>query len=470
MAGLAPINSFAKAEQVFRVGKDGGVAQLTDFTVPGTEVLPTFAAGEAGLFFAAGRFDADLWRVAPGGDGAVMVHDPGNDNIGDLAVWRDGVYVATVKGGASDSYVHRWDTADGWVDGASPVRLSPETFGQAYDLERVGDRLLMLPHEYREAVWEARADGSVVAYDDAVSGNVFSLKEVVALGDSLYAVARVSGSVEFPDAILRSDGIGRFEDVSAEIFGPEYIGVRLETERLTATEGGLVFVAEGIDDPGDGTGLDTVGAHLHLWSEADGLTRLTGPGSANPDISRVTGIAAFATGGPETTTGTRKGDRLKGTKADEILDGKAGRDRLDGRGGDDTLLGGGGNDTLRGAGGGDVLDGGGGRDRLAGGNGADALSGGGKGDVLAGGRGDDRLDGGKGRDVFVFDAGSKRGQGMDEIADFDVAADVLRFAGGAAAGLDLVSRGGDTVLRHAAGEVVLAGVTAGLDDLTVEFV
>lgn len=132
----------------------------------------------------------------------------------------------------------------------------------------------------------------------------------------------------------------------------------------------------------------------------------------------------------ENAIGGTGNDRLLGNSADNALSGANGADRLLGGGGADTLTGGKGQDWLAGQSGADQLSGGAGRDRLAGGGGQDELDGGRGRDKLIGGGGADDLTGGRGRDQLVGGGGADvfhfaKGDGADQILDFDVARDQI---------------------------------------------
>lgn len=133
---------------------------------------------------------------------------------------------------------------------------------------------------------------------------------------------------------------------------------------------------------------------------------------------------------------------ISGGGADRMLGG-TGDDRIAAGSGDDLLRGGTGADQLFGEHGADRLIGGDGQDRLHGGRGSDKLDGGADRDVLKGGREDDILTGGAGADIFHF----RRAADHDRITDFEIGADVIRFASGPEA-LDQLrfSVSGDDVL------------------------
>jgi Ca2+-binding RTX toxin-like protein len=189
--------------------------------------------------------------------------------------------------------------------------------------------------------------------------------------------------------------------------------------------------------------------------------------------------------------GSQGKDIVTGSSADDYIDGGLGNDTLKGGKGNDRLSDGAGNDKLYGqdgndyfyrsiAGGKDLFDGGAGADtlifhtggisaivdlekqskndgsakgleirsietiigsyldddlrgnsaanRLDGGYGDDVLQGRGGNDILTGGSGDDWLTGGSGKDKFVFDFGSRGGDG-DVITDFTRGTDKLAISG-----------------------------------------
>jgi Ca2+-binding RTX toxin-like protein len=94
-----------------------------------------------------------------------------------------------------------------------------------------------------------------------------------------------------------------------------------------------------------------------------------------------------------------------GNASGNLLQGNSGHNLLDGRGGSDLVRGGAGNDRLFGGAGHDVLDGGTGDDQLW------------------GGTGHDRLTGGAGNDQFVLYAPLAAATNIEEITDFQPAAD-----------------------------------------------
>jgi Ca2+-binding RTX toxin-like protein len=156
-------------------------------------------------------------------------------------------------------------------------------------------------------------------------------------------------------------------------------------------------------------------------------------------------------------------DALRGDDGNDILEGGSGKDQLRGAAGQDTLRGGDGDDDLDGGAGDDIVYGGMGADLIAGGGGTwdtlyggdgddaltlvsgagyargeagnDRLTGGATFDTLAGGAGDDRIDGGAGDDVLEGDVGVDtyvlaRGQGLDQLNDFVIGAELTIIEAG----------------------------------------
>lgn len=129
---------------------------------------------------------------------------------------------------------------------------------------------------------------------------------------------------------------------------------------------------------------------------------------------------------------------FSGSAGDDVLTVAAGtsaRMIANGGDGDDQLAGGDGIDVLTGGAGEDTLSGSGGRDRLIGQTGNDVMTG-----------GDDR-------DVFVLTTGS----GDDQITDFEIGIDILRYNGVAFGFADLVisDNGGDLSVLTTDGDTVL---------------
>ncbi|MCB1340665.1 MAG: hypothetical protein KDK24_06300 [Pseudooceanicola sp.] len=195
-------------------------------------------------------------------------------------------------------------------------------------------------------------------------------------------------------------------------FNPEY-GVVLQGEAGTDTidfgkfSVGVTFTLE-------------TSAYQNVAAPAGG----TGKGNVSADLF-------------ENLWGTSKGDVLTGDGSANVLLGKGGNDSLDGLAG---------NDKLNGAAGSDTLKGGEGRDTLLGGGGNDTLQGDG---------GNDTLRGQAGRDVFVFGANS----GTDTVKDYADGTDKLRIADhvGGFAALDISRGGGNKIIAHDGGTIVLEG-------------
>lgn len=185
--------------------------------------------------------------------------------------------------------------------------------------------------------------------------------------------------------------------------------------------------------------------------------------------------------GNDTLKGVSGADTLRGSLGDDSLDGGAGDDVLQAGAGTDSLTGGAGNDRLVGHGGDDLLRGGNDSDTLNGGTGADTLAGGrdadllmgkdgrdllqgdGGADTLNGGNGADTLTGGDGADTFVFPTDLPR----DRVTDFDLAEDRILIVGENPV-LTAVAVAEGTLLRMDGASLLLEGVTATLDQITVE--
>ncbi len=151
----------------------------------------------------------------------------------------------------------------------------------------------------------------------------------------------------------------------------------------------------------------------------------------------------------ETFRGTQFRDVLKGSGRDEDFQGVGGRDVIDGRGGFDTVSyhrdqsnggravgvtvdlkagtaidGFGKTDTLSRI---EGVRGTGYADTLTGGNGDNWLRGDGGNDYLVGGLGNDQLRGDGGSDYFVFNTKLSAAYNVDDIEDFNVAADTIKL-------------------------------------------
>lgn len=143
------------------------------------------------------------------------------------------------------------------------------------------------------------------------------------------------------------------------------------------------------------------------------------------------------------------GDRFDAGAGDDLVFGNSGKDQLTLGVGADVGIGGLGADTVRGQGGDDLLTGNEQNDTLIGGAGNDTLSGGGN---------DDSLTGGGGRDVFDF----RNGDGIDRIADFDLARDLINISQGPTDTSTLVvtNTTGGALLDFGQFQIVLAGFSA----------
>lgn len=158
-------------------------------------------------------------------------------------------------------------------------------------------------------------------------------------------------------------------------------------------------------------------------------------------------------------------DLIRGNEGNDRIFGQAGDDSLFGDEGRDKLVGGTGNDRLEGGANRDRLIGGSGNDTLEGDEGRDRLDGGGGDDDLTGGTGNDRLRGGNGADDFNFFASGGIRLGRDVIEDFNSAEDdtIWLFVEDVDA-VTFTTRGGDTIIDHEGGRIVLKDVITTADD------
>ena len=143
-------------------------------------------------------------------------------------------------------------------------------------------------------------------------------------------------------------------------------------------------------------------------------------------------LRAEATANDDTVLGSNGNDVLAGLAGNDVIKGFGGRDILRGDGnssspqtgkpgGDDIIFGGAGKDMIGGKGGNDILYGGSGQDKIYGDGGNDIIRGGKGKDILFGDTSKD-----KGSDTFVL----ARGEGRDNIMDFEVGRDFIGLADG----------------------------------------
>ncbi len=135
---------------------------------------------------------------------------------------------------------------------------------------------------------------------------------------------------------------------------------------------------------------------------------------------------------------------------------------------DDDLFGGLGNDVIRGGKQRDEIFGNEGKDNLFGGKGKDYISGDEgndrlRGDIgndtLEGGASRDKMTGGDGIDQFWFNVDGNTRTGADTITDFNAAEDSLRFFNANPADVVVSEAGGDVIVTHEGGSILLEGVT-----------
>lgn len=158
--------------------------------------------------------------------------------------------------------------------------------------------------------------------------------------------------------------------------------------------------------------------------------------------------------------GTSAADVLKGSIYGDVMKGGRKGDILKGFQGRDELYGGKGNDTLKGY----RAD-----DRLFGNTGQDSLLGGTGEDTLIGGKGNDILEGGAHADEFRF----RLGDGSDQIDDFDVALDTIKFKDTGLSQADLAFEQNGTALEITLGDIELSLQMVDIADqnnITFEFV
>jgi len=234
---------------------------------------------------------------------------------------------------------------------------------------------------------------------------------------------------------------------------------------------------------GQGTGLLGGAGHDSLagGTASDGLYGEDG----NDTLAAGDGIDLLDGGSGDDSLlgGDGRDDIFGGSGNDTILAGDgvpidlvhagAGRDSVDGEGGADVIFGGADQDTIRGGDGNDWIEGDDGADSLFGDQGIDRILGGNGNDTIEGGAGQDYLVGGTGADRFVFASGS----GVDAIADFNAATEVIQLASGinGAAGLTsfaalqsqgrILAAGADAILDLSAGQdlsqaIQIVGVSA----------
>jgi Ca2+-binding RTX toxin-like protein len=169
--------------------------------------------------------------------------------------------------------------------------------------------------------------------------------------------------------------------------------------------------------------------------------------------------------GADTLDGAGGNDFLNGAGGNDTLQGGDGSDQAFGDVGDDTIDGDAGDDTLSGGDGSDILSGGTDNDALSGGDGADTMSGGTGDDSLDGGAGADSMAGGTGNDTYVVDdAGDVVIEGADAGVDevvaslsYNMANNVERLTLSGVANLNGVGNGKDNTITGNDADNTLTG-------------
>lgn len=207
--------------------------------------------------------------------------------------------------------------------------------------------------------------------------------------------------------------------------------INAENDNATTKQGCGVAVdvlSNDIGSTGNQLGISSIS------SPANGMILDNGDGTITYDPNRgFSGLDSFTysitdgNGGTDTATvnvNVIAASSTRPSNGDDVITGTNGIDVRSGKAGDDVIYGLGSSDRLFGSSGDDKLYGDNGSDKLFGGSGDDLLIGGNQRDTLQGDAGNDTLTAGVGTDVFAF---KNIGDGIDEITDFVVGEDKIRF-------------------------------------------
>ncbi len=319
--------------------------------------------------------------------------------------------------------------------------------------------------------------GNIVFALDATFATAFQPNSIEVISSTSAQVTSIFGTATFTGTGFALSGLDAFTGTIDQftftydftpldgLFEPSDFGFDFDTgAQVTVSdfnfEAGDIFEAYDLEADGDIDAAENLLVPLD-WN-------LTGNDLANEHLEGATtfdGVVVDFTG-------------------DNRIDLAGGEDHFWAGGGDDTVFGGTGNDTLLGGDGNDVIKagkqrdvvhggdgkdnifGGKGKDRITGGDGNDRLRGDVGNDTLEGGASRDKMTGGTDADRFVFDVTGNTRTGADTITDFDTAEDTLNFIGNSAADVSVALSGGDVLVTHDGGTILLEGVTdvAGVED------
>jgi serralysin len=208
------------------------------------------------------------------------------------------------------------------------------------------------------------------------------------------------GTVTAASAILSTDYVGQFENITGSSLGDRLYGT-IGANTINGGGGNDIIYAEGGDDiVSGGAGSDI----LLGGSGTDTLNYGSAVGAVYADLAGFVNETALQTGTVNGGTATLSIDLL--AQFENIIGSEYG-DRLYGDANGNTIIAGGGDDLIYGGAGSDTLIGGAGNDRIIGETGADMLT------------------GGTGADTFFFTAALN--SGLDTITDFVAGTDKLQL-------------------------------------------